>query len=94
MVQQNVKLDSSQPSYFKDLNLCHWICSVELTVQIDVVPCGHLVARLRYTVFLFRFGRIGRLVTRAAVTSKKVEIVAINDPFIDLEYMVHINIFT
>lgn len=37
---------------------------------------------------LFRFGRIGRLVTRAAFTSKKVEIVAINDPFIDLEYMV------
>lgn len=39
--------------------------------------------------YLFsRFGRIGRLVTRAAFTSKKVEVVAINDPFIDLEYMV------
>lgn len=36
----------------------------------------------------FRFGRIGRLVTRAGFHSKKVEIVAINDPFIDLEYMV------
>lgn len=36
----------------------------------------------------YRFGRIGRLVTRAGFTSKKVEIVAINDPFIDLEYMV------
>ncbi|XP_068178867.1 glyceraldehyde-3-phosphate dehydrogenase [Antennarius striatus] len=35
------------------------------------------------------FGRIGRLVTRAAFTSKKVDIVAINDPFIDLEYMVY-----
>ncbi|KAK1895393.1 Glyceraldehyde-3-phosphate dehydrogenase [Dissostichus eleginoides] len=35
------------------------------------------------------FGRIGRLVTRAAFTSKQVEIVAINDPFIDLEYMVY-----
>ncbi|KAF7670112.1 hypothetical protein LDENG_00050210 [Lucifuga dentata] len=35
------------------------------------------------------FGRIGRLVTRAAFSSKKVEIVAINDPFIDLEYMVY-----
>ncbi|XP_073728021.1 glyceraldehyde-3-phosphate dehydrogenase [Misgurnus anguillicaudatus] len=33
------------------------------------------------------FGRIGRLVTRAAFHSKKVEIVAINDPFIDLDYM-------
>ncbi|MDK6080647.1 glyceraldehyde 3-phosphate dehydrogenase N-terminal domain-containing protein, partial [Massilia varians] len=35
------------------------------------------------------FGRIGRLVTRAGFCSKKVEIVAINDPFIDLEYMVY-----
>ncbi|KAH0514719.1 Glyceraldehyde-3-phosphate dehydrogenase [Microtus ochrogaster] len=35
------------------------------------------------------FGRIGRLVTRAAFTSGKVEVVAINDPFIDLNYMVY-----
>ncbi|KAJ8005174.1 hypothetical protein DPEC_G00143900 [Dallia pectoralis] len=36
------------------------------------------------------FGRIGRLVTRASFQSKKgVEIVAINDPFIDLDYMVY-----
>ncbi|KAB0399256.1 hypothetical protein E2I00_005286, partial [Balaenoptera physalus] len=36
-----------------------------------------------------RFGRIGRLVTRAAFNSGKVDIVAINDPFIDLHYMVY-----
>uniref|UniRef100_A0A674B1G0 Glyceraldehyde-3-phosphate dehydrogenase n=1 Tax=Salmo trutta TaxID=8032 RepID=A0A674B1G0_SALTR len=35
------------------------------------------------------FGRIGRLVTRAAAKSGKVEVVAINDPFIDLDYMVY-----
>lgn len=35
------------------------------------------------------FGRIGRLVFRAAVETGKVEIVGINDPFIDLDYMVY-----
>jgi glyceraldehyde-3-phosphate dehydrogenase type I len=35
------------------------------------------------------FGRIGRLVTRAAVASGKVRVVAVNDPFMDLEYMVY-----
>jgi len=34
------------------------------------------------------FGRIGRLVLRAAV-DKGAEVVAINDPFIDLDYMVY-----
>lgn len=34
------------------------------------------------------FGRIGRLVLRAAL-NKNVQIVAINDPFIDLDYMVY-----
>jgi len=35
------------------------------------------------------FGRIGRLVLRNALAHKDVRIVAINDPFIDLEYMVY-----
>nr|WDE30463.1 glyceraldehyde-3-phosphate dehydrogenase [Leptobrachium liui] len=35
------------------------------------------------------FGRIGRLVCRAAFQNAKVEVVAINDPFIDLDYMVY-----
>lgn len=35
------------------------------------------------------FGRIGRLVLRAALHKGTVEVVAVNDPFIDLEYMVY-----
>jgi len=35
------------------------------------------------------FGRIGRLVLRAASLRDDVEVVAINDPFIDLDYMVY-----
>ncbi|KAI2807735.1 hypothetical protein BLOT_005674, partial [Blomia tropicalis] len=34
------------------------------------------------------FGRIGRLVLRAAI-EKNVEVVAVNDPFIDVQYMVY-----
>lgn len=33
------------------------------------------------------FGRIGRLVFRAAIEKEGVDVVAINDPFIDIEYM-------
>ena len=35
------------------------------------------------------FGRIGRLVFRAAINNPEVEIKGINDPFIDLEYMTY-----
>lgn len=35
------------------------------------------------------FGRIGRLVCRAAQANPNVQIVAINDPFMDLDYMVY-----
>jgi len=38
------------------------------------------------------FGRIGRLVTRAAFTNKKADcrVVAVNDPFTDIDYMVYL----
>jgi len=35
------------------------------------------------------FGRIGRLVFRAASANAETDIVAVNDPFMDLEYMVY-----
>jgi len=35
------------------------------------------------------FGRIGRLVMRAALNNKQVEVAHINEPFMDLDYMVY-----
>lgn len=35
------------------------------------------------------FGRIGRLVLRTSQDQKDVQVVAINDPFINLEYMAY-----
>ena len=35
------------------------------------------------------FGRIGRLVFRASVANPKVDVVGVNDPYIDLDYMVY-----
>lgn len=35
------------------------------------------------------FGRIGRLVLRAALAKGTVSVVAINDPFINLDYMAY-----
>jgi len=41
------------------------------------------------TVGINGFGRIGRLVLRAAIEKDTVQVVAVNDPFIDLNYMVY-----
>ncbi|EAU87655.2 glyceraldehyde-3-phosphate dehydrogenase [Coprinopsis cinerea okayama7 len=35
------------------------------------------------------FGRIGRIVLRNALEKQDIEVVAVNDPFIDLDYMVY-----
>ncbi len=35
------------------------------------------------------FGRIGRLAFRAACKRDDIEVVGINDPFIDVDYMVY-----
>jgi len=42
------------------------------------------------TVGINGFGRIGKQVVRAAANNPEVEIVAINDPFTDLDYMVYL----
>lgn len=45
--------------------------------------------RERVKVGINGFGRIGRLVLRAALESGDVDVVAVNDPFIDGEYMAY-----
>lgn len=35
------------------------------------------------------FGRIGRLVCRAAIESGRAHVVAVNEPFMDIDYMVY-----
>jgi hypothetical protein len=56
-----------------------------------LVQCQPCLVDKMVKVGVNGFGRIGRLVTRAAICSPhgKVEIVAINDPFIDLNFMVY-----
>lgn len=41
-----------------------------------------------YDILWCRFGRIGRLVLRAAIATKKMDIIAVNDPFLSTDYMV------
>jgi glyceraldehyde 3-phosphate dehydrogenase len=43
----------------------------------------------KYNLGVNGFGRIGRLVTRAAFESGKANVVAVNEPFMDIDYMVY-----
>ena len=38
----------------------------------------------------YSFGRIGRLVLRASLEKSNCRVVAINDPFVEVDYMVNI----
>ena len=42
-------------------------------------------------IVCIRFGRIGRLVLRAAIATKKIDIIGVNDPFLSTDYMVSIH---
>lgn len=47
----------------------------------------HFSSRSTIKVGINGFGRIGRLVLRAARLNPQIQIVAINDPFIPVDYM-------
>lgn len=58
----------------------HWHHDIRVTLVLTPIPffvCSQLD----------RFGRIGRLVLRVCM-EKGIRVVAVNDPFIDPEYMV------
>ena len=50
--------------------------------------CFNLWLQWYTYVFVAGFGRIGRLVLRIAIDRDDIEVVAVNDPFIDAKYMV------
>ncbi|UYV68547.1 GAPDH [Cordylochernes scorpioides] len=60
-----------------------WNQRSKIAFKIETQVVVYLLMRL----LVCRFGRIGRLVLRAAM-AKGVSVVAINDPFIDVNYMV------
>ncbi|TFY55586.1 hypothetical protein EVG20_g9265 [Dentipellis fragilis] len=49
----------------------------------------HIYAAKMVQVGINGFGRIGRIVLRNALLDKRIEVVAVNDPFITLDYMVY-----
>jgi len=44
---------------------------------------------MAFKVGINGFGRIGRLSFRASLTHKEIEVIAINEPFMDVDYMVY-----
>ena len=51
-------------------------------------PCNFLSFFSDYDDYCCSFGRIGRLVCRASCEKEELQVVAINDPFIELDHMV------
>lgn len=75
----------------QDLSLCS-----EMVVKIGInglVSCQILNCLIIIFAYFFHsFGRIGRIVLRAALKTPNVVVVSINDPFIDLDYMVPLHL--
>merc|ERR1711971_682831 len=69
----------------------HFSAQVLASQLVPATLCGNrfVTARMSTCMGINGFGRIGRLVFRAAMGNKDVTVKAINDPFMDVKYMVY-----
>lgn len=69
----------------------HFVAGKKLSLHNSTISDAFF--RLSVSIFpsFPSFGRIGRLVLRAALRNENVTVVAVNDPFIDLDYMVRLD---
>ncbi|VDN21039.1 unnamed protein product [Gongylonema pulchrum] len=73
--------DVSQFWQLETTGINHW--PFQKAVEDEVME------QFEKTISRDNFGRIGRLVLRAAIEKDTVEVVAVNDPFINIDYMVY-----
>lgn len=70
-------------------HMCLGFVLFELSLQFKTPEkCLYSWIECFWIVSVCRFGRIGRLVCRASLERSEVQIVAVNDPFLDADYMV------
>ncbi len=81
----------SDKKYLLGCSICHPKTLAEDFVTTTILTQAMTEQAMSIPIGVNGFGRIGRLVTRAAFSNEKANcrVVAVNDPFIDLDYMVN-----
>ncbi|CAJ1365292.1 unnamed protein product [Effrenium voratum] len=84
-------IGSRQHSYLLTLHqfMTSQLCSTLLVIKTSASDSTILAENMPIGLGINGFGRIGRLVFRAAVANPDAEVQAINDPFMDVKYMVY-----
>ncbi|GKV29449.1 hypothetical protein SLEP1_g38376 [Rubroshorea leprosula] len=95
----NLKLSRTQSSFFgagvstgsSSLQKCISRCMPPIKATATEIPptVPNLSSGGKTKVGINGFGRIGRLVLRVAVSRDDIDVVAVNDPFIDTKYMAY-----
>lgn len=85
-----IRLDSTSFSTSKRSELRYLSALPSLCSQITIVKSENhrrkQSRKMTVKIGVNGFGRIGRLVTRAALDNPATNVVAVNDPFLSLEY--------